>query len=133
MVCGRIFSAVTRRSRRSLLAWKLLSVVTESYRLKVLLGATFGPILGSASCFGVRHRMAEAVCRRASIFVNMALGSNVRRWWLLGIVLLSGGTRQSALGASMIAVKLGNVIPMRLGLRPAVFVNSGRILNDCVI
>ena len=133
MACEHIISAVIRRSRRSLLVWRLLSVVTESYRLKVFLGATFGPILGSTSCFGARHRTAAAAYRRASIFVNMALGSNVRRRWLLGNVLLSGGTRQSALDALMIAVKLGNVIPMRLGLRPAVFVNSGRILNDCVV
>ena len=33
----------------------------------------------------------------------------------------------------MIAVKLGNVIPMRLGLRLAVFANSGRTLIDCVV
>ena len=104
MACGHIISAVIRRSRRSLLVWSLLSVVTESYRSKVLLGAMFGPILGSSGCFGARHRMAIAACKRALIFVNMALGSNVRRWWLLGIVLLSGETRLGALDASKIAV-----------------------------
>ena len=77
--------------------------------------------------------MAKAVCRLASIFANMDPGSNVQRWWLLGIVLLSGETRLSALDASKIAVKLENVTLMWQGLSPAVFVNSGHILNDCVI
>ena len=57
----------------------------------------------------------------------------MQRWWLLGIVLLSGETRLSALDASKIAVKLENVTLMWQGLSPAVFVNSGHILNDCVI
>ena len=133
MVCGRTFSAVTRRSRRSLLAWKLLSVVTESYRSKVLLGVVFGLILVSSGCFGARHQMAIAVCKRALISVSMALGSNVRLRWLLGIVLLSGGIRQSALDVLMTAAKLGSVILMQLDLRPAVFVSSGRILINCAV
>ena len=60
-------------------------------------------------------------------------GSNVQRWWLLGIVLLSGETRLSALDASEIAAKLENVTLMWQDLSPVVFVNSGHILNDCVI
>ena len=44
-----------------------------------------------------------------------------------------GGIRLSALDASMIAVKLGNVILMQLDHRLAASVSSGRILINCAV